>query len=326
MSVFRAGLYCCFLAFAGPVAALNIDLPGAAQLTREVDRDADTYFLPTAPFAEGRVPSEKLEGRVVRQAWRIEIEGEAPSTLNLLSMIREQMQQQGYRIILDCTATECGGFDFRFGIDVLPAPDMFVDLFDYHFLSGQNSDVSGAQNVSVLVSRAGQAGYVQLVRVGTGDFPKTPDLPKPEEGEVLPSPLPEPEAEPSENEQGLIATLLSDGHAVLPDLVFSTGSSALEEGSYASLGELAAFLNEVPDREVVLVGHTDAVGALEDNVALSRARAASVLERLVGDYGAPEGQVTSDGMGYLAPVATNRSEAGRRANRRVEAVLLSTGN
>ena len=124
------------VALSGPVAALDLQLPGVAELTREGDRDADTYFLPVAPFAQGRVPSREIEGRILRQAWRIETDD--LTTLSLLGMIRSQLQAQGYTLLLDCTADECGGFDFRFDVDVLPAPDMFVDLFDFRFLSAEN--------------------------------------------------------------------------------------------------------------------------------------------------------------------------------------------
>ncbi len=144
--------------------ALNLDLSGQAELTREVDLDADTYFLPTGPVVDRDVPTKELEGRVVRQAWRIEADG--LSTLGLVTTIREQLQAEGYELLLDCTAEECGGFDFRFAIDVLPAPDMFVDLFDFRFLSARNAEADGAEYISALVSQAGQAGYVQLVLVG----------------------------------------------------------------------------------------------------------------------------------------------------------------
>lgn len=301
----------------GPAAALNIDLPGNVELTREVDTQADTYFLPTSPVDNGAFQSKEIEGHVIRQAWRIE--GEQISTLGLLGAIREQMQSQGYQILLDCTATECGGFDFRFGIEVLPAPQMFVDLFDFRFLSAQNPKVSGAQYVSALVSRAGEVGYVQLVRVGSDG------------SAVIDSPAPEPVKQPdpqlisldTSETEGVAAFLVKHGHVILSDLVFATGSSSLESGDYVSLRELAKFLNEAPEREVVLVGHTDAVGAMDDNVALSRERAASVLERLIQDYGVNPDQLSSNGMGFLSPVAPNATDEGRRANRRVEAVLLN---
>ena len=94
------------------------------------------------------------------------------------------------------------------------------------------------------------------------------------------------------------------------------------EGDFPSLASLASFLAADPDRRVVLVGHTDTVGSLERNIELSRARAASVLERMVTLHGIDRTQLSAEGVGYLAPGASNETEAGREANRRVEAVLL----
>ena len=91
-----------------------------------------------------------------------------------------------------------------------------------------------------------------------------------------------------------------------------------------SLQALAAFLRADPARRVTLVGHTDTVGALDRNIALSKRRAASVLERLVSAHGVPRAQIAAEGMGYLAPIASNLTPEGREANRRVEVVLLNT--
>jgi len=72
------------------------------------------------------------------------------------------------------------------------------------------------------------------------------------------------------------------------------------------------------------VGHTDAEGSLDGNIALSRRRAASVLERLVTAYQVDRRQMEAQGMGYLAPIASNLTEEGREANRRVEVIVTST--
>ena len=45
--------------------------------------------------------------------------------------------------------------------------------------------------------------------------------------------------------------------------------------------------------------------------------------RLISEYGIDPARIEAEGMGYLAPVASNLTEAGRQANRRVEAILLS---
>ena len=110
----------------------------------------------------------------------------------------------------------------------------------------------------------------------------------------------------------------------LDDLSFATGSSDLSEGQYASLARLAAYLLANPDKTVALVGHTDSEGSIAGNIALSKRRAASVLERLVSVYDVPRRQMEAEGVGYLSPRASNLTAEGRVKNRRVEVILTST--
>ena len=118
-------------------------------------------------------------------------------------------------------------------------------------------------------------------------------------------------------------SLLETGHAVLEGLSFETGSAQLAAGDYEVLQTLADLLASKPDLVVALVGHTDSSGSLDGNIALSKRRAGSVLERLVSDYGVPRRQLDAQGMGYLAPIATNLTEEGRTVNRRVEVIITS---
>ena len=83
-------------------------------------------------------------------------------------------------------------------------------------------------------------------------------------------------------------------------------------------------MRDNPVARIALVGHTDAVGALDGNIALSKRRAASVLERMVSAHGVPRERMDAEGMGYLSPVAPNTTPEGREANRRVEVILLNT--
>jgi outer membrane protein OmpA-like peptidoglycan-associated protein len=68
------------------------------------------------------------------------------------------------------------------------------------------------------------------------------------------------------------------------------------------------------------VGHTDSVGSLEANLALSRARAEAVVTALQARFGVAAGRAVPAGVGPLAPVASNATDAGRALNRRVEVV------
>ena len=120
------------------------------------------------------------------------------------------------------------------------------------------------------------------------------------------------------------AALEAQGALALEDLVFESGSAELGAGEFASLKALAAYLRAESGAMVALVGHTDATGSLEGNIALSERRAEAVRARLIEGYGAPAAQLSSEGAGWLAPRATNLTPEGREKNRRVEAVLTST--
>ena len=109
---------------------------------------------------------------------------------------------------------------------------------------------------------------------------------------------------------------------VLRGLDFASGEAVLGPGPHADLAALAAFLAQDPETRIALVGHTDNVGALDANIALSQARAEAVRARLIADHGVDGARVEARGVGYLAPVAANDTSEGREINRRVEVVLL----
>ncbi|MFP4327339.1 MAG: OmpA family protein [Paracoccaceae bacterium] len=296
------------LPLAAAATGLDLSLPGGARPTAERVSDPGSHAMPVGPWAEGEVPAIRAEGLVTRQAWRVP--GRAFTTLQILGPLRDQLLAAGFEIAFECEAQTCGGFDFRFATEVLPVPAMHVDLTRYRYLSAlRATDGAVTDHVSVLVSRSMSAGFVQIVHVSASDG----GLAVRDDAEGLP-----PEADTP-----LLEELVARGHAVLDDLSFETGSSELEGGDYVTLGELAAWLRSNPARKVALVGHTDAVGALENNIALSRQRAQSVRARLVTRHDVPETQLQAEGMGYLAPVASNLTGSGRQANRRVEAVLIA---
>lgn len=296
-------------------AAAALDLPAPAVQTADLMSDHDSHAIAISGYHDGGMDRIVAEGLLHQRAWRIE--SPDVSTLDLLAPLRDQLMADGYEILFECDDDACGGFDFRFETDVLAAPAMHVDLGDFRYLAARRPDASAPDYVSLLVSRTSQAGYVQMTRVGTIETrmaltatTKAPDL--------VEAPTPAPVAD-------LVAQLRSAGRATLADLRFETGSADLSDGRFTSLDDLAAYLTADPARRVVLVGHTDAKGTLENNIALSRRRAAAVADRLVEDYGVGPDQISAEGIGYLAPLASNATPDGRTQNRRVEAVLLSDG-
>lgn len=298
------GLLACLLA--GPGAAQELTLPAGAQQLAERVRSLDSYALPVGPHGPDGIATLKLEGRVERLSWRIR--GGSRTPLQVLAPLRAQIAEAGYDILLDCDARACGGFDFRFATEVIPAPDMYVANRDYRFLSA----VAGEAGLSLLVSRVSGLIYVQMIRV----------TPPGEDAPATVAPDVSPVAPPVRTGEDLADALQRNGRAILADLDFATGSDVLGAGPYGSLRALATLMAEQPEMRIVLVGHTDAVGRLADNIALGKRRADAVRRRLADELGLDEARIETAGAGYLAPLTTNATPEGREANRRVEAVLL----
>ena len=226
--------------------------------------------------------------------------------------LRQQLVDEGFEILLDCVAKACGGFDFRFATETLPGPHMYVNIRAYqHVTAVRPSAVAPREVVTVLASTAASSAYVQVIQAGE-------DVTK----DAVVADAPSPVAPVAQIAGDLGARLLGQGHAVLRDLDFETGASDLRAGPYGSLNALAEVLRARPALRVALVGHTDTVGGLDGNIALSKRRAQSVRQRMIDSYGIDGARIQAEGMGFLAPIASNLAEEGREANRRVEVIVL----
>lgn len=299
---------------AAPAAAQMPDPPSGATLLLDEALGLAEHALAEAPWSEEGVPLRRLEGEVARRSW--EIPG-GDTTLALLAPLRASLIEAGWDILLDCAAAACGGFDFRMAIEVLPPPAMLLDLADFRYLSA----VRGSEGLSLLVSRSGGRGFVQAIHVDANRDPGRAEGEAPAGSTPAPAPTAAP-APLAPDGRTLAARLDAEGHAVLEGLHFAPGSAELDRGGETALAALADWLAEDPSRRVAIVGHTDATGPLEANIALSRARARAVADRLVRDHGVARTRLEAHGMGWLAPVASNLTPEGRAANRRVEAVPL----
>jgi outer membrane protein OmpA-like peptidoglycan-associated protein len=111
-----------------------------------------------------------------------------------------------------------------------------------------------------------------------------------------------------------------NGHVAVHAIYFDTGKSTIQPESAPALEEIAKFLKANTSLQLILVGHTDNVGAMEFNLKLSADRAASVAAALAGTFNIDPSRLRSHGVGPLAPVASNRTEEGRAKNRRVDLV------
>jgi outer membrane protein OmpA-like peptidoglycan-associated protein len=120
------------------------------------------------------------------------------------------------------------------------------------------------------------------------------------------------ELKAKETERGIVITL--------GDVLFATGRAELTGGAASRLGKLAVFLNEYPDRTIVIEGHTDSVGSDDANYSLSQRRAESV-RGFLANLGVVSTRLRTTGLGEGSPVASNDTDTGRQQNRRVEVII-----
>ncbi len=116
---------------------------------------------------------------------------------------------------------------------------------------------------------------------------------------------------------GVMKDIQSRGKASIQGIYFEHDSANIKAESQENIEKIAELLNENPELELYVVGHTDYTGSLEYNMDLSERRAEALVERLVSEYNIVEERLIPAGVGPLSPELTNETETGRAENRRV---------
>ena len=106
-------------------------------------------------------------------------------------------------------------------------------------------------------------------------------------------------------------------------LLYDFDSDVVKADAQTNLRELAASLQKYSDTELMIIGHTDQIGSNAYNQGLSERRAQSAATFL-GSQGVSGSRMGTRGLGETEPVATNDTEAGRAANRRVEVAIFAS--
>jgi outer membrane protein OmpA-like peptidoglycan-associated protein len=119
----------------------------------------------------------------------------------------------------------------------------------------------------------------------------------------------------SQTSRGIVLTL--------DDVLFDTGKAQLKSGAARSIDQIAAFLNENPERRVQVEGFTDSQGANDYNLELSQSRADAVAMAII-QRGIDAQRVRALGYGEQFPVASNASDGSRQLNRRVEIIVSNS--
>jgi len=121
-------------------------------------------------------------------------------------------------------------------------------------------------------------------------------------------------------EKGVVYISLSD------KLVFNTGSFVVSDRAKVILGKVAKIVNDKPDIDIMVEGHTDNVSikndVVDDNWDLSVKRATSVVRILQNDFQVAPERMTAAGRSSYVPVADNATDRGKARNRRTRIVIL----
>lgn len=121
-------------------------------------------------------------------------------------------------------------------------------------------------------------------------------------------------------EKGVVFVSISD------KLLFSSGSYNVTNAAKQVLGKVAQVVNNKPDFEFMVEGHTDNVpyqsGVLLDNWDLSVKRATSVVRILQNDFGVDPARMTAAGRSYYIPLVPHDTAPNRAKNRRTRIVVL----
>lgn len=272
----------------------------------------DSFAYPTATVTwDGPQGQEQLEGPHTRVLYVVPGD-RAP--LEVIRNYQAELADQGYEALYECAAEACG-------------PTTPVTKFLYGMKlqnSGQLSEMAFSlprADQRYFVARNPETGA--LVSVYTAfetfdHFPQTADkvlaLVDVVEGKPLERKM---EFVTAAEMQGALGT---EGRVKLYGILFDFDSAVVKPESDATLAEIVTLLTDDPTLTLFVVGHTDMTGGYDYNLELSRRRAGAVVSALAGRFGIAANRLEAAGVGPLAPVDENATEAGRAHNRRVELV------
>ena len=166
-------------------------------------------------------------------------------------------------------------------------------------VSGNTGDPeAGAEIARILAAKLGEEADFDIDVTYQEQLDPQLDLPSPEECEVR------------------ISQILINGK-----ISFEPGSATIDTASLPSMDAIAELLKTCGDVKLEIQGHTDSQGREEMNLALSQARAQSVLNELQARR-VLTSSFEAKGYGELQPIADNGSEEGRETNRRIEFHLI----
>lgn len=218
------------------------------------------------------------------------------SRAEVLANYRRALSEAGYATQYECQQEQCGDTD------------------PYDAQTGINSYEENQAYLYAVKAEGAEKSYLALYLGHTGSSPLEASL------QTL-------QAKPADTEQVQATTpvrvrtqLQTTGRFAVYDILFDTDRATLKSESAPALGAIAQALKAQPELKLYVVGHTDNQGDYRHNLELSKQRAEAVVASLTEEHGVHAKRLIAQGVGPLAPVASNGDEAGKQKNRRVELV------
>ncbi len=308
----------------GAVPHPAVPLPPGGYITGDQFTDFAVLELPAAPEVRDEEPEIlTVEGAHTRMEYTID--GAETAILRLYRTYLQHFQNQGFEIIVH-------GMDDDLSYR---SPSHMLTGAGLAFQPGRGSEIAyilarnaeETQVVALTIYSRQRNRRLTVNVVDIEDMALLDLLPV----ETAPEPEPEPEPEPVAEAPGaeppavqdateLESGLLADGRVVVNAILFEFDRAEILPESADALATVAGLMQERPELGLLVVGHTDGVGSFDYNLRLSLDRASAVVAWLRDRHGIASDRLRPAGAGPMSPITTNRTEAGRALNRRVELV------
>jgi OOP family OmpA-OmpF porin len=114
---------------------------------------------------------------------------------------------------------------------------------------------------------------------------------------------------------------LTEQYCSILDVQFDINQNTVQRDANEKIDKVGTFMRKYPNTTAVIEGHTDEVGNAADNMKLSVRRAENVVTYLVDKNGIARSRLKAVGYGETRPIGNNKTQAGKRLNRRIDAII-----